>query len=384
MTKKALLVATVGGFVPQFEMNDVKLLRELGYEVHYAANFDVTMYDVDFEAVKKSGMVLHNICIQKSPAALSRNLKALRQLVKIINSERINLLHCHTPMGGVLARIAALLSVRSPRVIYTAHGFHFYDGAPVFNWIFYYPVERLLAHFTDVIVTINSEDYARANNFHLNSCGKAVKIPGVGLEPERFMHKGRNIREQLGVPDTAFHIVSIGELNENKNHKVVIEAIKYILDKKLTVEKGRNIYYTICGRGSSSERLKELTESLGLGEYINFAGYRSDVENILASADCFVFPSVREGLGMAALQAMAAGVAVIASDNRGTREYMNSGQNGLVCIQNTSVCFAKAIMRLYNNDELRKKLAENARKTTENFSLERTEYIMKSVYMQTE
>lgn len=384
MTKKALLVATVGGFVPQFEMNDVKLLQELGYEVHYAANFDVTMYDVDFEAVKKSGMVLHNICIQKSPAALSCNLKALRQLVKIINSERINLLHCHTPMGGVLARIAALLSVRSPRVIYTAHGFHFYDGAPVFNWVFYYPVERMLAHFTDVIVTINSEDYARANNFHLNSSGKAVKIPGVGLEPERFLRNGRNIREQLGVPDTAFHIVSIGELNENKNHKVVIEALKYIYDKKLTVEKGQKIYYTICGRGSSSERLKELTEALGLCKYINFAGYRSDVENILASADCFVFPSVREGLGMAALQAMAAGVAVIASDNRGTREYMNSGQNGLVCIQNTSVCFAKAIMRLYNNDELRKKLAENAIKTAENFSLERTEHIMKSVYMQTE
>lgn len=383
MAKKALLVATVGGFVPQFEMNDVKLLCELGYEVHYAADFDMTMYDVDWDMVKQSGMVLHNIAIQKSPAAVGGNMKALRQLIKIINSERISLIHCHTPMGGVLARIAALLSAREPKVIYTAHGFHFYDGAPAVNWIFYYPAERLLARFTDVIVTINSEDYARAKNFHLNLGGKAVKIPGIGLKQEHFMHRGIDIREQLGVPSEAFHIVSVGELNKNKNNKVVIEALKYIIDKNLIPENGRRIYYTLCGRGSMSEELKSLTKSLGLEEYVKFAGYRSDVENILASADCFVFPSVREGLGMSALQAMAAGVAVIASDNRGTREYMVSGQNGLVCIQNTPNCFAKAIMKLYNNNAFRKYLGENAVKTAEKFSLERTEHIMRSVYEQT-
>ena len=165
--KKILIVTTVGGFLPQFEMNDVKLLMEQGYEIHYASNFQNPVYQLDREALEAKGLKLHPIDIQKSPAKIGRNLKALFQLCTILREEDVSVVHCHNPMGGVLGRIAAtcLPKHKRPYVIYTAHGFHFYRGAPFFNWMFFYPTERLLAGCTDCLITINHEDAQRAEKF---------------------------------------------------------------------------------------------------------------------------------------------------------------------------------------------------------------------------
>ena len=163
--KRALIITTVSGFVPQFEMNNVKILQNLGYEVHYAANYYMPVYTDNNERLEGTGIIQHQIDFVRSPYNIGKNIKALNQLVSLMREIKFHLVHCHTPMGGVLGRIAAHKTNTKP-VIYTAHGFHFYKGAPVWNWLFFYPVERFLAKWTDCLITINKEDYARAKKFN--------------------------------------------------------------------------------------------------------------------------------------------------------------------------------------------------------------------------
>lgn len=183
---KALIITTTSGFLSQFELNNVRLLQKKGYQVHYATNFGVPIYEVKDETLRNMGVVLHHISIEKNPFKIKKNIWALRELIRIIDREEISVVHCHNPNGGVLGRLAAVLSKRKPFVVYTAHGFHFFQGAPVKNWLFYYPAEKVLAKFSDIIITINHEDYTRADKFHYKKDGGAALIPGVGVDLEKF------------------------------------------------------------------------------------------------------------------------------------------------------------------------------------------------------
>lgn len=373
--KHALIITTIGGFLPQFEMNDVKILQENGYTVHYASNFKNPVYDIDEKKLQEMGLVLHHIDICKSPFHVIKNAGACLKLRKIIKKEQIRLVHCHNPMGGVLGRLAALLCRRKVCVIYTAHGFHFYKGAPKKNWLLYGTAERLLAHCTDRLITINHEDYENAKRFGLRRGGKVEYIPGVGVDIAKFrkieeLRPGK--RRELGLPEGAFHVVSVGELNENKNHKAVIRAIARL--------GGNDIYYSICGSGPLEIQLQEEIKALGLQQRVRLLGYRTDVAEVLQSADCFAFPSKREGLGIAAIEALACEVPMIAADNRGTREYVRDGGNGIVCDADSEQDFANAICRLKESVSLRRQLAEGCRQTAERFSIEATDKIMRRIY----
>lgn len=375
--KNVLIITTISGFVPQFEMNDVKILQEKGYTVHYASDFENSVYNIDQKELEKKGLILHHIDIRKSPFQVKQNIMAFRQLVKIINEENISLVHCHNPMGGVVGRLSARCSRKHPYVIYTAHGFHFYHGAPLKNWVLFYTAERFLARYTNRLITINAEDYERAKYFRLGRNGRLESIPGVGVDLIKF-RKREELRmlkrRELGIPEDAFHIVSVGELNDNKNHEVMLEAVATLKDAE--------IYYSICGKGPGAEKLQNLIRRHHLEKRVRLLGYRNDVEEVLQSADCFAFPSKREGLGIAAIEAMACEVPVIASDNRGTREYMRQGVNGIVCHTGKAEEFGQAVMELKNSSKLRKKMAANCRKTAEQFSIEATDKIMRHVYQE--
>lgn len=373
--KHALIITTISGFVPQFEMNDVKILQEYGYTVHYASDFENPIYEIDQKQLEKDGLILHHIDIRKSPFKVKENIKAFRQLKKIIQNENIQIIHCHNPMGGVVGRIAAAASKRNPYVIYTAHGFHFYKGAPKKNWILYYTAERMLARFTNRLITINLEDYKRAKTFRLKSQGCVEQIPGVGVNTYKFRKKTElreKKRAELAVPGNAFHIVSVGELVENKNHSIVIRALAKLADK--------NIYYSICGKGPYQKELERLIQKLHLEKNVRLLGYRNDVDEVLQSADCFIFPSKREGLGIAAIEAMACSVPLIAADNRGTREYMKHLYNGIVCRADSTEDFGYAIKQMKNSEKMRLEMAEHGRETAERFSIETTDKIMRRVY----
>ena len=165
MTHKVLIVTTVSGFLWQFEKNTVEILKSRNAQIHYASNFENPAYVFDQGYFEDKGIVTHPIPIQKSPYQIKENFRALKSLIKIIEKEEIDTLHCHTPVGAVLGRLAARLSKRKVTVIYTAHGFHFYKGAGLKNWLLYYQAERFLARYTDILVTINREDEKRARSF---------------------------------------------------------------------------------------------------------------------------------------------------------------------------------------------------------------------------
>lgn len=367
--RKALILTTTSGFLSQFELNNVRLLQEKGYQVHYATNFGVPIYEVKDKTLVNMGIVLHHISIEKSPFRIKKNIWAYRELKRIIDREKIDVVHCHNPVGGLLGRLAAHMSKRKPFVIYTAHGFHFFDGAPKKNWMFYYPVEKYLARLTDIIITINHEDYDRAGTFKYKKNGHAAIIPGVGVDTTRYIPRQNH---EQAIDQGSFHILSAGELNENKNHRVVIDAIA-----SLNLQ---NIQYSICGEGPLREKLQAYIDHQGLSGRVHLLGYCYDMPQMLKTADLFIFPSYREGMGMAALEAMASGVPVIAADNRGTREYMQDGINGIVCDPSKPQEFARAIMQMYKDRELREAYARNALQTIGRFTLEKNAQEMRRIY----
>lgn len=374
--KKILIITAIGGFLPQFEMNDVKILMEQGCEVHYASNFANPVYELDTELLEEMGIKLHPVDIQKSPLQLRRNIRALREIISILRREEISVIHCHNPMGGVLGRLAAVAGrQRKPYVIYTAHGFHFYDGAPLLNWLLFFPAEVLLARYTDSIITINGEDDARARR-HLAGRRKPVyRIPGVGVRTSRFApdpDMRRRVRRALQIGEDTFYILSVGELNRNKNHEVIIRALAILKDP--------HICYGICGKGYRQEYLEKLVREKGMEHQVKFFGFRNDIPEMLQGADCFAFPSRREGLGIAALEAMAAGLPMITSDCRGTREYMEDNVTGYVCRSGKVSEYARLIRDMKDHPEKRREMSGVCRSVAERFNLDRTDRIMRKIY----
>ena len=325
--KRALIITTVSGFVPQFEMSNVKILQNLGYEVHYAANYHMPVYTDNNERLEGTGIIQHQIDFVRSPYNIGKNMKALDQLVSLMREIKFHLVHCHTPMGGVLGRIAAHKTNTKP-VIYTAHGFHFYKGAPVWNWLFFYPVERSLAHWTDCLITINKEDYRRAKKFKVR---KSVKyIPGVGIDIKKYQNINidkKEMRTKLGIPENAFVLISIGELTKRKNHQVVIEALKS--------HKIDNIYYLICGSGSLQTALENKIKAGELDHRVFLLGYRTDIPELLKCSDCFIFPSIQEGLSIALLEALAMQLPIVCLNIRGNTDYMEDGIGNIFFAKNT-------------------------------------------------
>ena len=370
-----LFVTTISGFLPQFEMRDAEIAGELGCRLFYASDFDNPVYPFDKQMLIDKGINLRPISIKKSPRRFFSNLRAVFQVKRIIDREKIDIIHCHNPLGGVVASVAAALSRRHPYVIYTAHGFHFYKGAPLINWLLYYPVEKMLSRCTDRIITINREDYLRAVKFPVRIKWNISQIHGVGVDPDKFRPRPeirKSKRKEIGVPDCAFHIVTAAELNDNKNQKAIIEAIAAL--------KADDVYYSICGKGPNKKYLKSIIEKYGLGERVRLLGYRTDMEEILQTADAFAFPSIREGFGIAAVEALLSGVPLIVSDTRGAREYAEDGVNSIVCRSGSVPEYAEAIGKLKDNPRLRKTLSDKCRDSAKEFTTAEVGNIMRPIY----
>lgn len=369
--KKALLVTTVSGFVPQFEMNNVRILQEMGYEVHYASNYHMPSYGNDNSRLDGTGIIRHQVDFERSPFTL-KNIAVYKQLKKVMKEEQFDLVHCHTPMGGALARIAAHNTKTGP-VLYTAHGFHFFKGAPLVNWLCYYPVEKLLSHYTDVLICINQEDYNRAKKkFYAK---QVIKIPGVGIDIKRIesIAVDRNKkREELGIGKDQKVLLFVGEMTKNKNHRLIIEAVAKLHDSSVTA--------VFCGHGQEEQHLHELAKTLHVEEQIRFLGYRKDVLEIYKIADLFVFPSLREGLPVALIEAMASGLAVVCSDIRGNRDLIEEGKGGILIKGDSLEEYCKNIKMLKSNDEERIKMGDFNKNKVAQFGIDEVERVMYRIY----
>lgn len=314
--KKALIIATVAGFVATFELNDIRLLQLLGYEVYCATNVNALVNEEKKQMLRNTGTKLIQIDFSRTPFS-KQMIQAYQQLKAVFKENDFDTVHCHTPVGGVLGRIVAQkYRKKGTKVIYTAHGFHFCKNAPKKNWLIFYPIERLLAHWTDVLITINEEDFALAKK-HMHA--KRVEyVPGVGIDLNKFSPNKMNEEEKsakqlsLGLNDTDKVFLSVGEVNKDKNHILMIKALQQL--------KNNNFKYIICGVGGLMEEYKKYIQENNLDNCVKFLGYRSDISEILQIADVFVFPSTFEGLPVALMEAIASKVMVICSASRGNTD----------------------------------------------------------------
>ncbi len=322
--KKVLMAASVASMIDQFNMPNIRLLLELGYEVHVACNF-LEGNTCDRRRIRKLQKTLrewsvpyHQWSCPRDIRSVGAGVQALRQLLELTRQHRFAWIHCHSPIGGALARIVA--HRQKIRVIYTAHGFHFYKGAPFTNWLLYYPVEKLLSYWTDILVTVNREDYRFAKRHLRVQTGSIFYIPGIGIDTRRFcrmsadstQQQKRDFCRKYQIPADAVILLSVGELSRRKNHQAVIAALAELREK--------NSFYLICGQGEQQKRLLRQAEALGVSDRLRLLGFQEHVEEFYQSADLFVFPSLQEGMPTALMEAMAAGMACVVSDIRGNRE----------------------------------------------------------------
>lgn len=377
------MLASVASMIDQFNMPNIALLQKLGYQVDVACNFieGNTCSDARIAELKQKLQDMHVRCYQidfaRNIRHMGQNMKALWQVKGLMKQNTYAFCHCHSPIGGVVARIAGHRT--RTKVIYTAHGFHFYQGAPVMNWLVYYPVEKMLSRWTDVLITINHEDYKLAKKkFKMK---KLTYVPGIGIDTQReslSQKEKEEKRKELGIPQDAFLITNAAEFTPNKNQKTVIEAIEQLHNP--------NIYFVMCGIGQKKAELEQYVKEHGLEEHIRFVGFRNDLHEILQTSDCFVLSSFREGLSVALMEAMAEGLPVVCSRIRGNVDLIKDGEGGILISPQKRDEYINAFKKLYNmkNESFGQFLhmGEINRKMIYIFGRKNVENHMKAIYFE--
>ena len=341
---KILYTATVLSHICQFHLPYLQMLQEQGHEVHVAAHDNLAV---------KNGLQLKytdkfiEIPFARSPASPD-NIKAYKQLKKLINAEHYDVILCNTPMGGIVTRLAAKKARKNgTKVIYMAHGFHFYKGASKKAWLVFYPIERYMARHCDVLVTINEEDYALAKAKFKNV--KVEHIHGVGVRTERYhfatAEECAQMRNDEGLNADDFAILCTGELNANKDQKTLICAAAKLKDKI------PNLKVLLAGNGPLEDELREQIKSLGLEGAVKMLGYRTDLENVVPAMDLIVSCSHREGLPLNIIEAMLCEKPLVASVNRGHTELIDNGVNGYLFSAGDVDTLADKIEEIYKNPD---------------------------------
>lgn len=372
MKKKVLLVATVQSHICQFHKALVEVLHEHNIEVHVAARDNLA---------EKNGMKLDfvekvfNVPFSRSPKSLD-NLKAYKQLKKIIDTNGYDVIHCNTPMGGIVTRLAAQKArKKGTTLIYTAHGFHFYEGAPKKNWLVFYPIEKFFSRLTDKLVTITQEDYNLANKkFHC----EVYCIHGVGVDERRYYSADKQmkseIRKELGYRDDEKLILCIGELLPNKNQGMAIrmmeKLVKDIPEAKLL----------IAGNGPERENLESLITELGLKEHVELLDYCTYLEKYQRAVDVGVSCSKREGLPLNVVESMLTKNPVVVSKNRGHRELVHHEETGYLVNVNDVQAMYKYVKKLLLNEEHRTEMGEQAAVFAQEFNFTYVKEELKKVY----
>lgn len=377
--KKVLITTTTPYMIRQFLLNDIKILQNLEYEIDIATNFQ-TFNVISEEELRKlkeylenEHIQIHQIDFERSMFKIGSHIRSYKQIKKLMNEREYDLIHTHTPISSLITRIAFKNSriFNKCRMIYTAHGFHFFKGNnPLKNFLFR-NIEKYGAKYTDTLITINKEDYAAAKKFKLRKNGTVEYVPGVGIDIDKINAIQGNKEElckELNIPVDSILLLSVGELNDNKNHKVVIECLPAL---------PKNMHYLICGVGPLKEQHEELAKKLEISDRLHLLGYRNDVIKIMKSCDIFVFPSKREGLSVALMEAMACGLPCIASEIRGnvdliknnTRNYLfDLNKCDAIVVDIMRIIQEKPVNTLSNNDMMK------------SFDKNQIEILMKKIY----
>lgn len=358
MDKKVLFIASIGQHLLRFHLPTIDWLKSEGHQVHAGC-----MHGSELALQ----IPVHEISFDRQPFSF-RNVKAYFQLRKLLQTERFDIIHCHTAVASVITRLVARPFRRKGniKVIYTAHGFHFFKGGPWYYWILYYPVERFCSRFMDCQITINSEDYDLATKkFH---CKDVRKISGMGVDSKRFMPLSNEIKEQLmmefSIPQGSKILVYVAEFIVRKNHDFILK-IAHKLKESIP-----NLVIILPGRGKLLEDIKGKAMQGGFGDFLIFPGFRKDIEKIIGFSHVGISSSRQEGLGMNLIEALMCGIPVVATLNRGHKEIISHGKNGFLFRSNNQEEFLGAIEELLLNEAKYAQIALEARKSVARFDLE--------------
>lgn len=367
MQRKVLFISNTAIF-SRFNLPFMRWFRQQGWQVDYISDGEMQIPDCDNQ---------YAIPIKRSPYN-PKNIIAYKKLKKILMNE-YDIIHCHTPMGGVLGRLAAKSIRTKAKIIYTAHGFHFYKGAPLINRLLYYPIERYLAKYTDILITINEEDYNIAKKKFLSSIN-IYKVDGVGIDLDRFKpcndKDKRQLRIDLGIGETDFIILYVAEFTSRKNHELLIYSIS-----KLN-EKIKRLKVIFAGTGPLLEKYKNKIETRGLSETVLFLGYRNDIEKLCNIADLGVSPSKQEGLPIGVVEYLASGLPVVCSNIRGHIDIITEKKNGLLFDLNKPEQMTDAIIKFYEDSHFKNTIIENNLKDRAKYSLDIAILKMEEIYKQ--
>ncbi|MDQ8738348.1 glycosyltransferase family 4 protein [Paenibacillus sp. LHD-38] len=380
--RKVLILASVASMIDQFNTSNILIFKQMNCEVHVVANFQFgsttskERVDEYKEHLISIGVIVHDILIDRNAISLS-NINAYKEIHKLIDEMQFDIIHCHSPIGGVIARLAARKARHNnTKVVYTAHGFHFFNGASKKNWIIYYSIEKWLSKFTDCLITINEEDYQVASK---NFKAKDLKlVNGIGIDLKKYhpptVDEKSLLRKKYGYQENDFILMYAGELSYRKHQDLLINTVHIIADKI------PNIKLLLAGKGEYLSNYEELVDELGLKSKIEFLGYRQDINNFMMLSDVAVSASRQEGLPVNIMEAMAIGLPTIVTDCRGNRDLIKHEKNGFVVDINDSSSFAYYIEKLFNSEELRRLFSERNKNIIENYSVEKINIVTSQIY----
>ena len=367
--KKILFIAHMISHIKCFHIPHIEALKKMGYEVHVMTN----AVGEELDCCDK----LYDLNIVRSPFS-PKNFKIIREAKKIIDEEGYELIHSHTPMGGVIGRLSSVSArKKGTKVFYTAHGFHFYKGAPLVNWLIYYSAEKVLSFFTDCIITINEEDYNKALKSFAAKNTSVEKISGVGVDVVKFSpltkQEKAKFKKEYGY-DGKLLLIYAAEFIKRKNHKFLIDAMSEIRKAY------PNVKLLLCGTGVLFEQMQEYAKEKGVYELIDFLGYRTDMPILYGISNILVTSSFQEGMGINIVEGNAVGLPAVVSKIRGHRDVVKNGKNGYLFPVNDVKEFVSAVTKLANDEMLYNEFSKNAIECSKGFSLENSIKQMKEIY----
>lgn len=318
--KKILFVANVAKeHINKFHIPTIKEFRKNGWIVDVACSNDAAVPECDHQ---------WDMCWKRSPFTF-KTIKGIRQLKKLLKKENYDVVYCHTPVGGLVGRIAARgFRKNGTKVVYCAHGLHFFKGAPLKNWIIFYPMEKFLAKFTDCFITINEEDYNRVKH-KFNKKMRVELIPGIGVNFERLKVENpeearENYRRELNIPNDSTILIYVAELLPNKNQKMLVDVLEKLRETE------EDVYLVLPGPDHEEGALSNYIRDKDLVDRVRILGWRNDVGELLYTSDIYVASSIREGFGINLVEAMYCGLPVVATNNRGHQMVVKDGENGFL------------------------------------------------------
>lgn len=370
---KLLYILNFARRVNQFSRSAMLAAQALGMEVHIASHFSYPDQETLRADEERYNIRIHQIDFLRNPLHPG-NAKAYRQVCALMEREQFDIVHCNTPIGGVHGRLAAR-KYRVPAVIYQVHGYHFYKGGPLSSWLMYYPVEKWLARYTDILIAINTEDDALARKTMRVRRQDGIRfVPGVGIDTTAYAQVTVNKpakREELGIPANALLALSVGELNDNKNHRVILQALQQV----------PGLHYAIAGVGERRDDLLTLAKELGVADRLRLLGFREDVRQVYKAADMFLLPSFREGLSASVMEAMASGLPVICSDIRGNRDLVMP-QGGFLVKPQDADGFANAMSAMAKDAQFRADMGAYNLERIKNYDVRIVTQMLQDIYTQ--